>query len=385
MKNPNGYEASYIWTEHADFTNIRTNRATYFGSEKITSSDNSTGGFVYYDIPVTKSVFYDNPDTVTNFNASNGLFIGAESAILTDDEFASFLFDLKGKGYDICLHTPDHFTTTPKRLNEALEYMSQNFSSPTWIDHGNNNGPENNREDLICDATVKGSPFYSVDIWKENGIRYLHNAYYEELNTFQNWQFSSSLEKPFSGFGDFFPKPDYYQHNSLTDNLFHWSTSSALFINDPYMWNYLFNTENIESMIENGYVEINHVYPAWVNQEKGMWTYDKDSIIIAQPGFNRALSSLSEQRMLGRLNITTIADFLDYRTSIDNIEYNINPDGRVQVSNNTDSMIVGLSMAVKAKAVTVDGTIPQFKKLNSDIIFWFDLDAYESKVIRYID
>jgi hypothetical protein len=138
-------------------------------------------------------------------------------------------------------------------------------------------------------------------------------------------------------------------------------------------------------MIENGYVEINHVYPAWVNQEKGMWTYDKDSIIIAQPGFNRALSSLSEQRMLGRLNITTIADFLDYRTSIDNIEYNINPDGRVQVSNNTDSMIVGLSMAVKAKAVTVDGTIPQFKKLNSDIIFWFDLDAYESKVIRYID
>ena len=111
--------------------------------------------------------------------------------------------------------------------------MSQNFSSPTWIDHGNNNGPENNREDLICDATVKGSPFYSVDKWGKNGIRYLHNAYYEEMNTFQNWQFPSSLEKPFSGYGDFFPKPDYYQHNSLTNNLFHWSTSSVLFINDP--------------------------------------------------------------------------------------------------------------------------------------------------------
>ena len=385
MKNPNGYEASYIWTEHADFTNIRTNRATYFGSEKITSSDNSTGGFVYYNIPVTKSVFYDNPDTVTNFNASSGLFIGAESAILTDDEFASFLFDLNDKGYDICLHTPDHFTTTPKRLDEALEYMSQNFSSPTWIDHGNNNGPENNREDLICDATVKGSPFYSVDKWGKNGIRYLHNAYYEEMNTFQNWQFPSSLEKPFSGYGDFFPKPDYYQHNSLTNNLFHWSTSSVLFINDPYMWDYLFNNDKIESMIENGYVEINHVYPAWVNQEKGMWTYDKDSVIIAHPGFNEALNKLSQQKMLGRLNITTIADFLDYRTSIDNIEYNINPDGRVQVSNNNDYKISGLSMVVEAKSVTVDGTIPQYKKASNDIIFWFDLDSYETKIIRFID
>ena len=72
MKNPAGYEAAYIWTEHADYTDISTNRATYFGSEKIINADSATGGFVYFNIPVTKSVFYANPDSVTNEKASNG-------------------------------------------------------------------------------------------------------------------------------------------------------------------------------------------------------------------------------------------------------------------------------------------------------------------------
>jgi hypothetical protein len=34
MKNPSGYLATYIWTEHADFSNVQTNKATYYGSEK---------------------------------------------------------------------------------------------------------------------------------------------------------------------------------------------------------------------------------------------------------------------------------------------------------------------------------------------------------------
>ena len=61
MKNPAGFEATYIWNEHADFTDIKTNRATYFGSENVIHPDNAIGGFVKYNIPVTKSVFYDNP------------------------------------------------------------------------------------------------------------------------------------------------------------------------------------------------------------------------------------------------------------------------------------------------------------------------------------
>jgi len=385
MKNPAGFESTYIWSEHADFTNIRTNRAVYFGSEKIQNADSATGGFVYFNIPVTKSVFYDNPDSVTNFSASGGLFSDIESSILTDSLFEDFLIQISEKGHDICLHTPDHFTTTPDRFEEALIFMKSKFGSPTWIDHGNNNGPQNNREDLICDATLKKSPYYALDLWEENGVSYLHNAYYEELNTFKDWLFEPSIEKPYSGFGDFFPKPDYYKHPTLTKDLYHWTTSSAMFVNDHYLWNYLFNPEKIKRFVDNWYVEINHVYPAWVDPKKGMWMYDNDSTIVAQYGFNNALAILSELRDEGRLNITTIADFLDYRTALDNVDYEIQIDGRIKVTNNSNLNIENLSMVAKAEAITVNQLIPAHKKTGNEIIFWFNLAPGESKTIRIIE
>jgi hypothetical protein len=385
MKNPSGFEATYIWTEHADFTDIKTNRATYFGSENITTADSAVGGFVKYNIPVTKSVFYDNPDSITNFDASNGTFPSLESTILTDSQFSEFLFQISKKGSDICLHTPEQFTTTPERLEDALLYMQMNFGSPSWIDHGNNNGPLSNREDLICDGTLEDSPYYAIDLWNSYGVKYLHNAYYEELNIYKGWQFESSLEKPYSGFGDFFPKPDYYQHLTRSSNMIHWTTTSALFVKEPYLWNYLFNKKKLQGLVDNRVVEINHTYPPWVNPKKGMWTYDSDSTIIAQPGLNSALANMAQLRDEGTLNVCTVADFLDYRTAIDNIDYKLLLDGRIQLTNNSNSDIKELAMVVKAKAVSVNGIIPNYKKVGDEIIFWFDIGIGERKIIRVIE
>ncbi|MBC8320436.1 MAG: hypothetical protein H8E34_06925 [Bacteroidetes bacterium] len=385
MKNPSGFEATYIWTEHADYSDIRTNRATYFGSENISHPDSATGGFVKFNIPVTKSVFYDNPDSITNFDASGGVFTTLESTILTDSLFAEFLFQIDSKGSEICLHTPEQYTTTHRRLDEALWYMEKNFGSPSWIDHGNNNGPQNNREDLICDGTLKDSPYYAIDLWNKYGVNYLHNAYYEELNTYNDWQFNRSLEKPYSGYGDFFPKPDYYQHPTRSGNLFHWPTTSALFVKEHYLWDYFFNSKNLQNFVDNRAVEINHTYPAWVDPQKGMWTYDADSTIVAQPGFNRALANMAQLRDEGKLNVCTIEDFLNYRISVDEIDYRLLPDGRIRLTNNSNTDINDLAMVAKAKAVTVNGLIPNQKNVDDEIIFWFDLKAGKCIVIRVVE
>ncbi len=61
LKNPNGYLASMIWTEHADFSDIRIQRVTSIFEEKnIHAADSAVGRFIGHGIPVTKSVFYDN-------------------------------------------------------------------------------------------------------------------------------------------------------------------------------------------------------------------------------------------------------------------------------------------------------------------------------------
>jgi len=385
MKNPSGYEATYIWTEHADFSDIRTNRATYFGSEEITVADSAIGGFVKYNIPVTKSVFYDNPDSITNFDASNGMFSSLECSIKPDDNFSSFLDEIYEKGSEICLHTPEQFTTTTGRLEEALIFMQKKFDSPTWIDHGYNNQAQNNREDLVCDGSLKESQYYSIDKWNAHNIKYFWNPYYEDYYSFKDFGFNSSIEKAYTGWGDFIPKPDYWQHKNQTENIYHWPTASALFVENDGMWNYLFNTSKFDDFINNWSVEINHCYPPWVDPKKGFWTYNSDSIIIAQPGFNKTLELMSGLHNEGKLNVCTIEDFMDYRLATESVDYEILVDGRIKITNNSDKLIQGLSFATKAKYVLVDRIKPQQKTVGNDLVFWFDIGFGESRIIRVVE
>ena len=141
----------------------------------------------------------------------------------------------------------------------------------------------------------------------------------------------------------------------------------------------------MQTLIDNRVVEINHTYPPWVDPKKGMWTYDADSVIVAQPGFNQALANMAQLRDEGKLNICTIDDFLDYRTAIDKINYSILPDGRIRLTNNGNSDMKELSMVAKAKAVIVNGIIPNQKKVDDEIIFWFNIGVGETKVIRLVE
>lgn len=385
MKNPSGFLATYIWTEHADFTNIQTNRATYYGSEEITDPDHAIGGFVYYNIPVTKSVFYDNPDQITNSEISGGQFKGLESTISTDTAFHNFLKQIAMKEMEICLHSPEQFTTTPEQLETAHNYTKRQFNAISWIDHGYNNLLHNNREDFMCDGLLKKSPFYAAEYWKRYGVKYFWNAYYEDYFTFKKWRFGSSIEPYFRGYGDFMPKPDYWLHPTRSGNFVHWPTSSVLYIENEALWEYFFKEQNLKSFVENWSIEINHCYPAWVDPIKGFWTYDVDSTIVAQAGFNRTLEKMAKLKSEKQLNVTTIKAFLDYQLSIENIDYQLLPDGRIQVTNNNPQDVIGLSFATKAKAVLVDRLKPAQKKSGDDLIFWFDLPANDSRIIRIVD
>lgn len=384
MKSPGGFLATYIWTEHADYTDIRTNRATYFGSEKITQADSATGGFVKYQIPVTKSIFYNNVDKVTNAKISGNRLPGLECSFLEDKDFQEFLFQLKNNKIEICLHTPEQFTTTRAQLEEALAGTKEHFQSVSWIDHGDNNHIENNREDMVCDGTLKNSPYYAADLWKQYGVKYFWNSYYEDYFTFLNWGFPCSVEQPYSGFGDFFPDPDFWTHQR-TPGIWHWASKTVLFVESDALWEYNFNENKLNNFVEDWAVEINHTYPAWVDPAKGFWVYGEDSTIVAAQGFNRALERMAKLRDEGLLNVSTVEDFMDYQLAVQSVSYQIQTDGRIKVANNNSFEIKSLAFATKGKAVTVNSFRPNQKLANGELIFWFDLLPGESKIIRVIN
>ena len=375
-----GYQSAFIFTEHADWTDIRTHRAVLFGNENITRPEDAVGGFCYYHIPVTKSVFYWNPDNVTNEKTSKGLFKGPVASIKTDKEFYKLLKTIKKHGFEICLHSPEVYTTIPSEFPKAMRFMRRQFDTKSWIDHGYNNGPDKNREDLVCDGLLPDSPQYAAELWKENGVRYLWNAYYEE-NRMESHNFDGHFVQPFDGFGDALPNRQITTLPNSGKDFLLWSTPSTLEVNEDREWYYYFDSIRLQRLVDQHNVFITHVYPAWSNPYRAFWQYNENGTAVAMPGFNFALSQLSHFRDEKKILPTTIEQYLSHYEKLLNIDYQIIDQNTVRLINRGES-IEGLTLLC-TKPIIVEGKPIDFRKVDEGYLVWFDLKRNETATIKH--
>ena len=373
-----GYESAFIWTEHADWADIKTHRATYFGSEDIVNAEDANGGFVYYDIPVTKSVFYHNPDSVVNVE-KNPDFPGLHSTIKTDSSFFDFLKQLRDRGFDICLHTPEQYTSTNEYLAEALSFMKEHFASPAWIDHGYNNAASNNREDMVCDGLDSTSPHYVYDLWKEHGVKFPFNASYEDMNPrpFVEYMFENNLMRPYPGYGDALPLPKTIFHPSYPDIL-QWPTQYTLEPGENWGWDYYMAQDRLDKIVDFRYVFITHFYAPWVEINRGFWEI-KDGKYVAKEGLDKALKRIADMRDERLMLPTTIAKYMTYQKQLRALEYRVNEDGSVMLKNNNNETIKGLSL-ISVREMSLDDK-KSFNKRKAhsgnEWIIWFDIKPDE--------
>lgn len=374
-----GYQSAFIFTEHADWTDLRTHRAVLFGNENITKPEEAVGGFCYFNIPVTKSVFYWNPDNVTNEKTSKGRFPGLVASIKTDKEFFKLLKAIKKEGFEICLHSPDVYTTIPSEFPKAMRFMRQNFNTVSWIDHGYNNGPDKNREDMVCDGLLPDSPYYSADLWKKNGVRYLWNAYYEE-NRMEDNLFDGHFVQPYDGFGDALPNRQITTLPNGDKDFLLWSTSSTLEVNEDHEWYYYFDSVRLQRLVDQHNVFITHIYPAWTDPWRGFWQYNESGTAVAMPGFNFALSQLARFRDEKKILPTTVEQYLSFYEKLINIDYQILNSNSIQLTNHGKA-IEGLTLLC-SKPIVADKPI-NFRKVDEGYLVWFNLGKKESVTIRY--
>ena len=378
-----GYQSAFIFTEHADWTDLSTHRAVLFGNENITKPEDAVGGFCYFNIPVTKSVFYWNPDNVTNEVASKGYFHGLVASIKTDKEFYKLLKSLKKEGFEICLHSPEVYTTIPSEFPKAMRFMKKQFGTVSWIDHGYNNGLEKNREDMVCDGLLPDSPYYAADLWKKNGVRYMWNAYYEE-NRMEQYNFDSHFVQPYDGFGDALPNRQITTLPNGDKDFLLWSTPSTLEVNDDKDWYYYFDSIRLQRLVDQHSVFITHTYPAWSDPYRGFWQYNENGTAVAMPGFNFALSQLARFRDEKKILTTTVEQYLNYYEKLLNIEYQIcdNRNIRAICLTNHGEAIKGLTLLC-TKPIVVEGKPIDFRKVDEGYLVWFDLGKNETVTIRY--
>ena len=375
---PDGYESGIIFTEHADWTDIRTHRAVCFGNEHVTQAREATGGFVYYGIPVTKSVFYNNPDGITNKEASHGQFKGLHATIQNDPEFKELLDELDALGFEICLHTPEQYTSTPANLKEALSYMRKHYHSASWIDHGYNNGSLHNREDLVCDGLRRDTELYAGKLWKKNKIRYLWNAYYEE-NRLEEWCFDNNLMQPYLGFGDALPNRQITTIPSQLSTFFAWATPATLDANSDDEWDFYYHQNRLDRIVENHDVHITHVYPAWTNPARAFWTYNDEGDIVALPGMNRALERIATLRDERKMLPMTIKTYLDHYTALLQVEYHIIDNHTIQLVNKGQE-IKGLTLLCTQPMYLVEHPF-ESKESGEEYMIWFDMSGKEKVTI----
>ena len=375
-----GYQSAFIFTEHADWTDIRTHRAVLFGNENITRPEDAVGGFCYYHIPITKSVFYWNPDKITNNETSHGLFTGLIESIDTDKEFFKLLKNLKKQGFEICLHSPEIYTTIPSEFPKAMRFMRRQFDTKSWIDHGYNNGSDKNREDLVCDGLLPDSPQYAVELWKKNGVRYLWNAYYEE-NRMEQYNFDGHFVQPYDGFGDALPNRQITTLPNGDEDFLLWATPSTLEVNEDKEWYYYFDSIRLQRLVDQHNVFITHVYPAWSDPYRAFWQYNENGTAVAMPGFNFALSQLAHFRDEKKILPTTIEQYLDYYEKLQKVEYLIRDHHTIQLTNSGEA-IKGLTLLC-VQPIYVEGKVIDYRKVEEGYLVWFDLGKNETVTIRH--
>jgi hypothetical protein len=416
MLVPKGYLAGYVFTEHADSGNIRTQRAAYFGAEDITNINEAVRGFAGHKIPVTKSVFY--ADT------ARGCPSGSSSRDDPDKpQFLDFLDQLYSTGlYEICLHTPEWNSSTRESLVEAIKFMKDRFNTCTWIDHGIYSG-QTNRESFVCDGLNPESEYFAGDLWEKYNTcyfwntsdelmrtpsislkeeirklrfknlsvelwkRYLFQRRYEGMTTVNAFfelmkgnspRYESNSLQPFKG--NSYPTPLYWQNLTSTMHFYSWVTNydedyTELSTNKAAaQLNKVQHQLNL--LLTNWGIFINHAYFVRNRKDYGILNENNGRIVI-NPFFDKILAFMESKRDNGDLYLTTIRDLLDYWIQLENISFEYKTTGAIDIYNNNDKSIQGLSLALhtNGNSVRINGEIPAFKQVDEDAIVWFNIPA----------
>ena len=151
---------------------------------------------------------------------------------------------------------------------------------------------------------------------------------------------------------------------------------------DGSLWSYYFSDLRLNDLINNRNNIIVHCYPARVDSTNGFYTIN-DGIVKANEEFNSALSRLSSLRSQEKIRLTTIRDMLDFRTSIENISYEILSNGNIRLHNSSRAIVRGLSFSTIAKVVEAEGKAILKKIVGNELIFWFDIFPDEYVTLKF--
>lgn len=311
---PFGYHGTFIITNHADSTTVKTLKAVILGSSDTSNKMYTKSGFLYYKIPATWAVFGKS------YGTSEGI---------DNNEFKEVVDKMYTEGgFEIVPHTisPIASENTPKLFEEYLNKFTI-YNSKNWIDHSL--GAGTGCADIKSQGALEGKNF-SLPIFKEygydncwsyvdmtmnNGINMLEDAENYPQILFKN----NNL-----GFDDY----SLYQWNAYRPRNFIDET----------------NSYNLNKLCDENGICIMHDYFAHIMQNHLFFNEENNEYTITDK-FNNVLSLLSDYRNNKQLWIPTVRDYMDYTLKVHNIDIDAN-NNQIKIDNYNNVPIKGFTYII---------------------------------------
>ncbi len=364
MRQPNGYLASIIFTEHADGEETNISRAIAFGSSNLNSKYYGKKGFLGNNLKWTKSIFIiDNTNHIAD-------------ALNEKPEYALLIDELYSQGVEIVPHSISSTTDNRSVVRENLAILKK-YHTQNWIDHGAGKG-RSNLEDLASQGWNKSSEYYILDILDEYGYKY-------------SWGFVDYLV---SGLNLLEPEildstnPYLYYNNNIDDN-----TSD---LNKIYLWNSIasnkfversYTKNNVDKLISEKGISIGHEYFSSKDYEGHSYISLGNDEYEISPSFENELEYISNKVKVGDLWNPTVSQFADYQISSSNVDIIPLKNNKYSIINNNNHTINGISFITNGNGIEnilINDTHIKYKIVNDSLIFWFDMQANSEKIIEFI-
>jgi hypothetical protein len=335
-RQPFGYDAALVFTNHADDETAATISAVAYGTEDASGPDYGKKGIASRGLGWTKSVFVSG-QVSPYMDLSNPIF-----KTLTDK--------LSRDGVEIVGHsiTPD--TDSRNAVDAGLKVLSQ-YGARDWIDHGAANG-DGNFEDLASQGTVKGSPNYILDIFAKYGYQYAWSYIDFPAKNYDLNMLTPARTEANTSF--------FYYNINVDDNPGHdariylWSTINTNKTPDLY-----YATANVDLLISQKGIHIGHEYVGNTAAQNHAWWVNpvtrKKEIF---PAFDNELTYIASKRDSGLLWTPTMAQLGDYLALLPNVLITDNADGTYLITNHNSQLpISGLTLLAESdlKSVAVGG------------------------------
>jgi len=331
-RQPYGYDATFIITNHADGQRLSRETAIAYGSENASDPDYGAKGIAGRGIGWTESIFLSRA--------------GAPESDLEDTDFKALIGQLYQDGVEIVGHSITAFTDSRSVVSAGLTTLSQ-YNAKNWIDHGAGGGT-GNWEDLGSQGALKGDDNYILDIFDEFNYQYAWSFIDLTTNSY-----ALNIIKP-SATSD--NRPYLFYNNRVDDNLsdnkkiYLWSTISTYGLPNSYYTN-----DRVDTLVSERGVHISHAYYGDDGHENKTWYNDSGTIKI-YPTFDSELEYIASKRASGLLWSPTMATMGDYLVPLKDVLITYNSNGTITVTNNSSNSVTGITLLAESniQSVTID-------------------------------